>query len=170
MAATPWALADPADYMGERMPYDAFDALPKTQIEVGGGKLDVAFAPGAFALPKEKLLLGSRSRSAQLLSTMAASRSPRLASWSCKYRGTGCAEERPSAIAGRHFALRLAATAPRKTFKPTGRRCTCPAPIYGDFVPTSCGPLRVSLGRLQLVHSRVPCPSSGPDDRQADQE
>jgi hypothetical protein len=56
MAATPWALADPADYMGERMPYDAFDALPKTQIEVGGGKLDVAFAPGAFALPKEKLL------------------------------------------------------------------------------------------------------------------
>ena len=56
MAATPWASADPADYMGERMPYDAFDALPKTQIEVGGGKLDVAFAPGTFALPKEKLL------------------------------------------------------------------------------------------------------------------
>jgi hypothetical protein len=56
MAATPWAWADPTDYMGERMPYDAFDALPKTQIEVGGGKLDVAFAPGTFALPKEKLL------------------------------------------------------------------------------------------------------------------
>ena len=80
MAATPWAWADPTDYMGERMPYDAFDALPKTQIEVGGGKLDVAFAPGTFALPKEKLLAGSRSRPAQLLSTMAASLSPRLAS------------------------------------------------------------------------------------------
>jgi len=38
------------------MPYDAFDALPKTQIEVGGAKLDVAFAPGTFALPREKLL------------------------------------------------------------------------------------------------------------------
>ena len=49
IAATPWALADPAAYMGERMPYDAFDVLPKTSIEVAGAKLEVAFAPGTFA-------------------------------------------------------------------------------------------------------------------------
>jgi hypothetical protein len=54
--ATPRALADPVAYMGERMPYDAFDTLPKTSIDVGGGKLEVAFAPGAFVLPKEKLI------------------------------------------------------------------------------------------------------------------
>jgi hypothetical protein len=43
-------------YMGERMPYDAFDALPKTTLKVDGGVLDVAFAPGSLALPKEKIL------------------------------------------------------------------------------------------------------------------
>ena len=55
-AAVPRPHADQTDFLGERMPYDAFDALPKIQIEVGGGKLDVAFAPGTFVLPKEKLL------------------------------------------------------------------------------------------------------------------
>ena len=44
------------DLLGERMPYSAFDAMPKTQLEVGGGKLDVAFTDGTFALPREKLL------------------------------------------------------------------------------------------------------------------
>ena len=45
--------AEQADLLGERMPYAAFDAMPKTQIEVGGGKLDVAFAEGTFALPRK---------------------------------------------------------------------------------------------------------------------
>ena len=45
-----------SELLGERMPYAAFDALPKTQLKVGGAELDVAFAPGTFALPKEKIL------------------------------------------------------------------------------------------------------------------
>ena len=46
-----------SEYMrGDRMPYDAFDRLPKTDIEVPGGTIHVAFAPGDFALPNEKLL------------------------------------------------------------------------------------------------------------------
>jgi hypothetical protein len=41
---------------GDRMPYDAFDRLPKTDLEVGGGVIHAAFAPGDIALPKEKIL------------------------------------------------------------------------------------------------------------------
>jgi hypothetical protein len=46
-----------SEYMrGNRMPYDAFDALPKTDLEIAGGTIHVAFAPGDIALPKEKVL------------------------------------------------------------------------------------------------------------------
>src|SRR3954467_13682562 len=46
-----------SEYMrGDRMPYDAFDRLPKTDLEIGGGTIHVAFAPGDIALPKEKVL------------------------------------------------------------------------------------------------------------------
>ena len=45
-----------SEYMrGDRMPYDAFDRLPKTDIEVSGGTIHVAFAPGNMTLPKEKI-------------------------------------------------------------------------------------------------------------------
>ncbi len=45
-----------SEYMrGDRMPYDAFDRLPKTDLEVAGGTIHVAFAPGDIALPREKL-------------------------------------------------------------------------------------------------------------------
>jgi hypothetical protein len=45
-----------SDYMrGDRMPYDAFDRLPKTDLEVTGGTIHVAFAPGEIALPREKI-------------------------------------------------------------------------------------------------------------------
>ena len=45
-----------SEYMrGDRMPYDAFDRLPKTDLEVSGGTIHVAFAPGDMALPKEKI-------------------------------------------------------------------------------------------------------------------
>jgi len=47
--------AEQSELLGERMPYAAFDALPKTQLEIGRAKLDVAFAAGTFALPKEKI-------------------------------------------------------------------------------------------------------------------
>lgn len=41
---------------GNRMPYDAFEKLPKTDIEVSGGIIHAAFAPGEIALPQEKVL------------------------------------------------------------------------------------------------------------------
>ena len=40
---------------GEGMPYAAFDALPKTAMPVQGGTVNVAFAPGEIALPKENI-------------------------------------------------------------------------------------------------------------------
>jgi hypothetical protein len=46
-----------SEYMrGDRMPYDAFDRLPSTDLEIAGGTIHVAFAPGEIALPREKLL------------------------------------------------------------------------------------------------------------------
>jgi len=41
---------------GNRMPYDAFEKLPKTDLDVPGGVIHVAFAPGEIALPAEKVL------------------------------------------------------------------------------------------------------------------
>src|SRR5712664_1460876 len=46
-----------SEYMrGDRMPYDAFDRLPKTDLEISGGTIHVGFAPGDMTLPREKLL------------------------------------------------------------------------------------------------------------------
>ena len=46
-----------SDFMrGDRMPYDAFDRLPKTDLDVPGGAIHVAFAPGDVTLPREKIL------------------------------------------------------------------------------------------------------------------
>jgi hypothetical protein len=41
---------------GNRMPYDAFDKLPRTNLDVSGGIIHVAFAPGEIALPRDKVL------------------------------------------------------------------------------------------------------------------
>jgi hypothetical protein len=41
---------------GNRMPYDAFDKLAKTDLDVPGGVVHAAFAPGDIALPKGKIL------------------------------------------------------------------------------------------------------------------
>jgi hypothetical protein len=41
---------------GDRMPYDAFDRMPKTDLDVASGVIHVAFGAGEFALPKEKIL------------------------------------------------------------------------------------------------------------------
>ena len=41
---------------GDRMPYDAFDRLAKTDIDVPEGVVHVGFAPGEMALPKQKIL------------------------------------------------------------------------------------------------------------------
>ena len=50
------------------MPYQAFDKLPKTDIEVEGGVIHVGFAPGALALPQDKILDWVRT-SAKAVST-----------------------------------------------------------------------------------------------------
>jgi hypothetical protein len=41
---------------GDRMPYDAFDRMPKTDLDVPSGTIHIAFAAGEFALPKAKIL------------------------------------------------------------------------------------------------------------------
>jgi hypothetical protein len=40
---------------GDRMPYDAYERMPKTDLAVPQGVIHVAFADGALALPKEKI-------------------------------------------------------------------------------------------------------------------
>jgi hypothetical protein len=44
------------EFTGERFPYDAFDRLPKTTIDIGGATLDVRFAPGDFPLPRSGIM------------------------------------------------------------------------------------------------------------------
>ena len=41
---------------GDRMPYDAFDRLPKTDVDVAAGIIHVGFAPGDLALPRAAVL------------------------------------------------------------------------------------------------------------------
>src|ERR1700726_3466712 len=41
---------------GDRMPYDDFDKLAKTDLEVPGGMIHVGFAPGDLVLPKDTIL------------------------------------------------------------------------------------------------------------------
>jgi hypothetical protein len=41
---------------GDRMPYDAFDRLPKTDLDVPAGVIHIAFGAGEFALPKAQIL------------------------------------------------------------------------------------------------------------------
>jgi hypothetical protein len=54
LACTP-AIAQ-AEFLGERFPYDAFDRLLTTPIHVGGGTLNVAFAPGEINLPRSAIM------------------------------------------------------------------------------------------------------------------
>ena len=63
-AAPGAAAADNSRYLGERMPYAEFDRLPATRIEVPGGELIVAFAPGALDLSRQQVLgwVGSAAR------------------------------------------------------------------------------------------------------------
>ncbi len=44
-----------SEFLGERFPYTAFDRLPATPITAGDATLNVAFAPGEFALPRSAL-------------------------------------------------------------------------------------------------------------------
>jgi hypothetical protein len=52
------AVADSRGNLGERrgMPYEAFATLPTSRLEVGGGAIEVAVAPGPLELPRQPLL------------------------------------------------------------------------------------------------------------------
>jgi len=50
-----------APYLGERMPYAAFERLEATRLAVPGGEIAVAFAAGALALPRARILAWVRS-------------------------------------------------------------------------------------------------------------
>ena len=52
-----WRSHAQSEYLrGDRMPYDAFDRLAKTDIDVPEGVVRTGFAPGEMALPKQKIL------------------------------------------------------------------------------------------------------------------
>jgi len=61
----PPAIAQPSDpagiFLGARLPYVEFDRLASTRMPVPGGEIVVAFAPGALALPRERVLEWIRS-------------------------------------------------------------------------------------------------------------
>jgi hypothetical protein len=100
-----------SEYMrGDRMPYDAFDRLPGTDLEVPGGTIRVAFAPGDITLPKEKLL-GWIRMSARAVTTYYG-RCPSMAGASAAARRGG--------IAAPPFAFRSAAIPPRMPCSATG--------------------------------------------------
>jgi hypothetical protein len=52
----PFADAQSEFLRGDRMPYDAFDKLAKTDLSIPGGVVHVGFAPGEFAMPKDEIL------------------------------------------------------------------------------------------------------------------
>ena len=57
LAMFPWRANTQSEFLrGDRMPYDAFDKLAKTDLDVPGGVIHVGFAPGDIALPKQKIL------------------------------------------------------------------------------------------------------------------
>ena len=45
-----------SEFTGQSFPYRAFDRLTATPIKIGGATLNVAFAPGEFALPRGALI------------------------------------------------------------------------------------------------------------------
>jgi hypothetical protein len=55
-AATAQAQETPEAYLGDRMPYAAFDRLPATRIVVRGGEIVVGIASGPLDLPRARLL------------------------------------------------------------------------------------------------------------------
>jgi hypothetical protein len=62
------AHAQPELMRSDRMPYDAFDRMPQTDLDVPSGVIHVAFAAGELALPKETILQWVAT-SAQAVST-----------------------------------------------------------------------------------------------------
>ncbi|MBN8982650.1 MAG: hypothetical protein J0I29_15475, partial [Rhizobiales bacterium] len=66
--ATLPAVAQSEFRAGNGFPYNAFDRLPATEIQVGGGAIRIAMAPGRIALPQATLIEWVK-RSAMAVST-----------------------------------------------------------------------------------------------------
>ena len=49
------AAAERSVFLGDGMPYDAFDELPQTRVRVGDATLNIAFAPGRMDLDQQRL-------------------------------------------------------------------------------------------------------------------
>src|SRR5439155_11295170 len=110
-----------SEYMrGNRMPYDAFDLLPRTDLEVPGGTIHVAFAPGEIALPKEKLLDWIRMCARAITTYYGGFPSPRCGCYWCPSMAGASAAAPRGAIAAPPFAFRSAATPPRMFCSATG--------------------------------------------------
>jgi hypothetical protein len=107
-----------SEYMrGDRMPYDAFDRLPRTDLEVPGGTIHVAFAPGDITLPNEKLLDWIRMSSRPITDGFPL---PRCGCYWCPSMAGASAAARRGAIAAPPFAFRSAAIPPRMSCSATG--------------------------------------------------
>src|SRR5258708_10478829 len=56
-AQAPALAQDDADaFRSRRMPYEAFDRLPATQVAIGKTWFDIAFAPGTLELPHRAII------------------------------------------------------------------------------------------------------------------
>ena len=57
MSARTWAAADSeSDLDGAGMPYRSFDGMPFDAVDVAAARIRVAFGPGAFELPRERII------------------------------------------------------------------------------------------------------------------
>ena len=110
-----------SEYMrGDRMPYDAFDRLPKTDLEVPGGTIHVAFAPGESRCRRKNCWAGSGCRPGPSRPIMDGSPSNRCGCCWCPSMAGAFAAARHGDIAARLFAFRSAAIPPRKFCSATG--------------------------------------------------
>jgi hypothetical protein len=74
---------------GDRMPYAEFDKLPKTDLDVPGGTIHVAFAPGDIILPKERVLDWVRT-SAKAVTAYYGPVPPFVSSWAATPQRMSC--------------------------------------------------------------------------------
>lgn len=68
LSGAPAAVHAQDTYVGRGYPYAAFDRLDHTPVTVGGGVLNVAFAPGDLELPRARILAWLR-KSAEAVTT-----------------------------------------------------------------------------------------------------
>ena len=99
---------------GDRMPYDAFDRLPRTDIEISGSTIRVGFAPGDMTLPKEKILDWVRMSAKAVTTYYGRFPVEQLRLLLVPVDGARIRAEPPGAIAAPPSAYPLAANPPRR--------------------------------------------------------